>query len=531
MKDKLKGYFLINYLGADDLLYARARLIVFFSWAGSLISLLYALVYSFVPTNMPLAVFYLLSAVLLLIGFLLRSRMSIDIVAHFLTFLFCAAIVAAIYFTGGTLSIVLPWLCIIPVLASLLLDYRRAAYWFFITIGIVAIFFIFQENIPPITLPPNPTRGIITSIGLMVTLFFLVSQFDKERYQILNFLKKNNQQLSESQKEIEAQNEEIAGQNEQISAQLEFINQKNKEIEKRNHDLERYWTVLMQRSKSKNINFGDLQSSLMEIAQAVAESLGASRVSIWDYQKEKQQIECAAAYDADQKKPFQESPISIMDNPLYFAAMLQEEVISVKNAREDMRTRDFTEFYLKPNNIYSMLDSPFFMDGQFAGILCCEHRDRPRDWSHEDIFFTTSMTEIISLAYRASARRQYEINIKKLNKEIAEQNELLIQKTAEVEVINQTLEERVRERTEELTRKNEQLTEYAFINAHLLRGPLSRIKGLVNLMELKKHGENTDELFSLLKKSTDDLDQVIHGITRLINEGNLDRDHLRSKNA
>ena len=52
------------------------------------------------------------------------------------------------------------------------------------------------------------------------------------------------------------------------------------------------------------------------------------------------------------------------------------------------------------------------------------------------------------------------------------QNKMLKQKSAEVERVNLTFEDRVKKRTEELTNQNRQLTEYAFINSHLLRGPL-----------------------------------------------------------
>lgn len=74
------------------------------------------------------------------------------------------------------------------------------------------------------------------------------------------------------------------------------------------------------------------------------------------------------------------------------------------------------------------------------------------------------------------------------------------------------LEERVRERTKELEAQNEQLAEYAFINAHLLRGPLAQIMGLVGLLEEAKDQVEREQYLEMLRVSTSRLDKVIHSI-------------------
>ena len=84
--------------------------------------------------------------------------------------------------------------------------------------------------------------------------------------------------------------------------------------------------------------------------------------------------------------------------------------------------------------------------------------------------------------------------------------------------MNEVLEDRVKERTEVLENQNALLSEYAFINSHLLRGPLSRILGLINLMEHDKTMKQ-ETIIELLRKSGDDLDNVVRKITDTLHHG------------
>jgi PAS domain S-box-containing protein len=61
--------------------------------------------------------------------------------------------------------------------------------------------------------------------------------------------------------------------------------------------------------------------------------------------------------------------------------------------------------------------------------------------------------------------------------------------------------------------QNEQLKKIAFMQSHVIRAPLARIKGLTDLIKLNS-GENHDkELFIYLESSVDELDRVIMNIS------------------
>jgi signal transduction histidine kinase len=125
-------------------------------------------------------------------------------------------------------------------------------------------------------------------------------------------------------------------------------------------------------------------------------------------------------------------------------------------------------------------------------------------------------------------------------KEIEKQNILLLSQRKEIEAINKeikqhnkeirninaSLEKRVRKRTKNLEEKNKQLAEYAYINSHLLRGPLCSILGLVNLME--SNPKKDHELILMhMKKSSNELHEVVKKITEAIEDGShFDRELL-----
>lgn len=104
--------------------------------------------------------------------------------------------------------------------------------------------------------------------------------------------------------------------------------------------------------------------------------------------------------------------------------------------------------------------------------------------------------------------------LKRLVETLSYQNAELESQQAKIEMINNNLESIVSEHTRKIQEKNKELSEYAFINAHLVRAPLCRIMGLVNLIEME-HGQQAS------RSDLQDIAQIageIDLIVRKINE-------------
>ena len=106
---------------------------------------------------------------------------------------------------------------------------------------------------------------------------------------------------------------------------------------------------------------------------------------------------------------------------------------------------------------------------------------------------------------------------------------LLIKQYRSVKNFNTLLNQKVTERTVELSEKNKQLSEYAFINAHKLRGPLARIMGLTHLVSNEKQSAEAFKLIAMLEKESHSLDTVVRSITRAIEEKqSFDREDIKT---
>jgi methyl-accepting chemotaxis protein len=102
--------------------------------------------------------------------------------------------------------------------------------------------------------------------------------------------------------------------------------------------------------------------------------------------------------------------------------------------------------------------------------------------------------------------------------EITTQSETLKRLNEEVTQINNYLEEKVRERTQNLQEQNEKLAQYAFLNSHRLRAPVANILGLVNLIHACNNIEEKILYLSKLEQATKELDSIVHEIQQLIDE-------------
>lgn len=84
----------------------------------------------------------------------------------------------------------------------------------------------------------------------------------------------------------------------------------------------------------------------------------------------------------------------------------------------------------------------------------------------------------------------------------------------EINKLNEGLEEKVQERTEEIRMQNQKLVEYAFFTAHEVRGPLARILGLVELVKVKELNHEREEIISRLQTSANELDEILREVNR-----------------
>jgi signal transduction histidine kinase len=130
------------------------------------------------------------------------------------------------------------------------------------------------------------------------------------------------------------------------------------------------------------------------------------------------------------------------------------------------------------------------------------------------LFFVLATASIAS--FFSYTQKKTLDNLVDKNFQLGELKEEVERQNDQLKNYNLHLEERVHERTKELEQQNKQLAEYAYINSHLVRGPLARVIGLTHLLLLKPGTGEQKELIENLNVAASELDSVIFSINNAL---------------
>lgn len=110
------------------------------------------------------------------------------------------------------------------------------------------------------------------------------------------------------------------------------------------------------------------------------------------------------------------------------------------------------------------------------------------------------------------------------NKQLHEAQQTIKEQSEKIQQLNDHLKIEVDNRTQELQKTNQELIEhnnqleqFAFIAAHNLRAPLTRVLGLANLIQMGETEEDKQTALDKLISSTHDMDQVVKDLNAILN--------------
>jgi len=156
--------------------------------------------------------------------------------------------------------------------------------------------------------------------------------------------------------------------------------------------------------KGKALYSGNSTDSFQEITEAASNTLKVKRASIWMYSQDRSSIESMDLYESTSNTHSKGEKLSKTDFPAYFAALAEDRFINADNAHQDHRTAEFSEDYLAPLGIESMLDAPIRFGGRTIGVICLEHIGEARQWCAEEITYVSSLADLVSHAVEAQKR-------------------------------------------------------------------------------------------------------------------------------
>lgn len=471
---------------------------------------------------------FIIAVVFFGLAFLIRTSVSLNFISFlYLSFSYVATDILVLN-SGNIYSSILPWLAIIPLSANLLINRKAAYFWLSVCITTVFAFAYMQDSTSNIVVQYDKSAEIwfyaIVYNGLIGIILVLSMIFQKAKDNILRALKEKNEFISSINSELKSKNDEILSQNEallqqkeEILAQREFIEIKNKEL------------LIVQDELNSLID-------KLSITQNALSTREAENSGILDALYNTQLLVGELDLDGRFTKVSREA--------IKYLEIVEEEMIGGK-------IKDLIIERKLPSQVGTDIDEIWekLMKGKNSSHDAVFHTSTKELWLKENFFPILDQNgepiKIMVIAQDFTRIKNQQNEIEALNADLKEniwkiekQNGLLLSQRKEIETINNelqksneeigninlNLENHVKERTQHLEVQNKQLSEYAYINAHLLRGPLCSILGLVHLLEKSKTNDVNSLIFHM-KKSSQELREVVDKISKAIEKGtHFDRD-------
>ena len=173
---------------------------------------------------------------------------------------------------------------------------------------------------------------------------------------------------------------------------------RNRKYEQNQLNSKKFNEVLLNQSYNPDYYSGDINQAAKTMTREAVDTLGADRCSVWLYNKSRTSITCVELYVKSELLWYQDIKLYKKDYKPYFDYIEVNPIIIASDAENHPATECFTETYLKPLGIKSMLDVPVIYKGDVLGVVCIESYDK-REWTTEELNFSQMLSSLYSFTH------------------------------------------------------------------------------------------------------------------------------------
>ena len=161
---------------------------------------------------------------------------------------------------------------------------------------------------------------------------------------------------------------------------------------------ERLNKVLISQTHNPLFYQGNVSDGGKSLTKEVTNAINTDRCSIWLYNKDMSSIVCEQLYVKAENKWYEGIELFEKDFKPYFDHLKIDPIIIANNAERHSATSCFTESYLKPLGVKSMLDVPIIYKGEVIGVICIENLTL-RKWETIEVHFAQILSSLYTFAY------------------------------------------------------------------------------------------------------------------------------------
>lgn len=194
-------------------------------------------------------------------------------------------------------------------------------------------------------------------------------------------------------------------------------------------DQERQTVLANLRSISLDNSFNE---KVKIITRSASKILNPDRCSVWLFSNDKSSIVTDSVYTAKNDNYLDGMELKEIDFPSYFNGLFTQEIIFAPDATQNTYTSCFTDVYLNPLGIRSMLDIPIINSGEVIGVLCNEYFNSVEVIPNNTVNFARSIADIIALYYESDKLKTSQQSLKEKNDSLQEAYQKLIKMQDEI---------------------------------------------------------------------------------------------------
>lgn len=458
------------------------------------IVLVYILFFGFHDIGPPRNIIMWSFLILLGIGYLVTWRSkSVTIVAHYYTTICFAGITLNCITRGGVAAPGMIWYMICPMVSFLTISFTAARVWLVVVLTTMIAFYMVDSWLVQTELTTSKFWNLLAYTMFLMALYFMLRAFRSKVVSRAIELLRVNALLEEKQTLLESSQAELQRQHRMIEEARAL------EAE-RSQKLRYYLDQHLEIARMEEIHTGSFLFSIQAIQNFLIKSLAAESTAIWYLRPDSSELKLIGSQGRYSQNKYELNTLRKENFPEAYE-MFESGAIVISSA-EYTASRELTMLMRhNPHDTSLIIGCPFFIEGRFGGFFIC--KTSARTWFEEDIIFIRAVSDTLSLAFKSHQRKLHQ--------------RLLEQKTKEVEETNQSLEQKVAERTMALNNLNGKLTDIAYTNAHVIRGPICRLVGLKNLLSLLNDETERQQLIMYMEASIDELDSITRSTSEQLN--------------
>lgn len=176
--------------------------------------------------------------------------------------------------------------------------------------------------------------------------------------------------------------------------------------------LERQQRALVTLATHPTVLSGEFEAACRVITKLAAETMEIERCSIWSLENP-QELRCVILFERSSGRYLSGMILQAERYPRYFEAIHTARVIDSYDVLTDTRTSEFSEDYLIPLGITSLLDAPVRVGGQIVGIVCHEHVGPAHQWYEDEVLFAGEVADQVAQALLNRQRREAEAELRR----------------------------------------------------------------------------------------------------------------------